>query len=483
MTRAVPLPRSTPEAQGIPSTAIRAFLDAAERDITHLHSIMLLRHGHVVAEGWWAPYGPTHPHMLFSLSKSFTSTAIGLLVAEGRLSIDDSVLAHFPSEAPAEPSAHLLAMRVRHLLSMSTGHATDTTGAVFGHATPDWTRAFLALPVEYEPGTLFVYNTGATYMLSAIVQHLAGMPLVEYLQPRLFEPLGIAPPTWETSPEGINLGGTGLSVTTEGIARFGQLYLQQGVWQEERLIPEAWVAEATACQVPNAPAKNADWEQGYGYQFWRCRHDAYRGDGAFGQFCVVMPTQDAVLVITSGVPNMQQVLDMAWEHLLPAMTMTQPADPAAQAGLDERLAGLRLPPMAGQAIAPVAAAVSGKTYIVVENKDRVETLRFDFGSTNCTLTIHNTSGEQSIPCGYGAWLCGAAALERSMQGKVAASGAWTDAATYVIQLWWYETPFGRTLTCHFEEERVVVQQLANVSFGTPDRATLEGQVMAGNTAS
>ncbi|MFI5270212.1 MAG: serine hydrolase domain-containing protein, partial [Chloroflexota bacterium] len=252
MSPAIALPRSTPEAQGIPSSAIQAFLDAAEQDVQHLHSVMLLRHGHVVAEGWWTPYGPGDPHMLFSLSKSFTSTAIGLLVAEGRLSIDDSVLSHFPAEAPPEPSRFLQAMRIRHLLSMSTGHAADTTRAVFGHTTPDWTRAFLAQPVEFEPGTHFVYNTAATYMLAAITQRLTGMTLVEYLQPRLFAPLGIATPTWETSPEGINLGGTGMSATTEDIARFGQLYLQRGVWQGARLIPEAWVAEATAFQVSNA---------------------------------------------------------------------------------------------------------------------------------------------------------------------------------------------------------------------------------------
>ncbi len=190
---------------------------------------MVLRHGCVVAEGWWSPYGPRHPHMLYSLSKSFTSSAVGLAVAEGRLSVDDLLLSFFPDEAPLHPDPNLAKMRIRHLLSMSTGHAEDTTGRL--HATPDgqWIKAFLALPVEYAPGTHFVYNSGASYMLSAVVQKLTGMTLIDYLTPRLFGPLGIQNPTWETSAEGINFGGWGLNIKTEDIARFGQMYLQKGV--------------------------------------------------------------------------------------------------------------------------------------------------------------------------------------------------------------------------------------------------------------
>jgi CubicO group peptidase (beta-lactamase class C family) len=477
MSSTVALPRSTPEAQGMPSSAMQAFLDAAERDVQHLHSVMMLRHGHVVAEGWWTPYGRDDPHMLFSLSKSFTSTAIGLLVAEGRLSIDDTVLSHFPAAAPPEPSPFLRAMRVRHLLSMSTGHAADTTRAVFDRAAPDWTRAFLAQPVEFEPGTHFVYNTAATYMLAAIVQILSGVTLVEYLQPRLFAPLGIAAPSWEVSPEGINLGGTGLSLTTEDIARFGQLYLQRGEWRGARLIPEAWVAEATAFQVPNAPSGNPDWAQGYGYQFWRCRHDAYRGDGAFGQFCVVLPAQDAVLAITSGVRNMQQVLNLAWEHLLPAMgAVPLPENPPAQVALSKRLATLRLPPVEGQPTTARAADISGRIYSVAENTEKIEAISLRLDGDHWALSMRNAEGEQTIPCGHGRWLRGHAALERQTPWKVAASGAWTDERTYVSQLWWYETPFGRTLTCRFEGDRVTVEQQANVSFGPVERATLKGRV-------
>jgi CubicO group peptidase (beta-lactamase class C family) len=481
-----PLPQSAPEAQGIPSAAVLAFLEAAERDVHHLHSLMLLRHGTVVARGWWEPYRAESPHLLFSLSKSFTSTAVGLLVAEGRLSIDDPVLAHFPAEAPPAPSEHLRAMRVRHLLSMSTGHDADPTRAVFGQRDTAWARAFLALPVEHEPGTHFVYNTAATYMLSAIVQRIAGERMVHFLGPRLFEPLGIAQPTWQTSPQGIDVGGSGLRATTADIARFGQLYLQKGLWEGARLLPEAWVEAATARQVPNGPSPNPDWEQGYGFQFWRCRHGAYRGDGAFGQFCVVLPAQQAVVAITSGVSSLQRVLDLVWEHLLPAMGPAPlPDDRPSQAALAERLTGLRLPPPRGAPDSPLAADVSGKTYLVAQNDDGIEALRFDFGAEGCRLTVRDDGGEQGVACGYGTWSrgrmsvergasWGAASGERGAPWEVAASGAWADERTYVAHLWFTETPFGRTLTCRFEGDRLHVEQRQNVAFGTTDRPSLEG---------
>ena len=211
------LPRSTPEAQGVPSAAILGFVEAAEKNVDALHSLMVLRHGHVVAEGWWGPYRRDDPHVLFSLSKSFASTGIGLAIAEGKLSLDDTVLTFFPEDAPAEPSENLKAMRVRDLLAMSTGHHADVIEP-FPYMDPavSQTRAFLALPVAHKPGTHFVYNTPASYMLSAIVQKVSGTPLVDYLRPRLFEPLGIRNPKWDATPKGVTLGGFGLSVTHRG---------------------------------------------------------------------------------------------------------------------------------------------------------------------------------------------------------------------------------------------------------------------------
>ncbi|MBE2269169.1 MAG: serine hydrolase [Anaerolinea sp.] len=221
-----PLPRTTPEAQGIPSAAISAFIEAVERQVDAMHSFILVRHGVVVAEGWWTPYRPTDPHSLYSLSKSFTSTAVGLLIAEGRLSLDDLVLDFFPEDAPADPSDNLKAMRVRHLLSMSTGHTTEPFSVMDQFPDKTWVELFLLHPVEHAPGTHFLYNSHATYMLSAIVQKITGGRLLKYLKPRLLDPLGIRGAKWERSPQGIDTGGWGLSITTRdeihALAKMGQ---------------------------------------------------------------------------------------------------------------------------------------------------------------------------------------------------------------------------------------------------------------------
>ncbi|HEV3445841.1 MAG TPA: serine hydrolase, partial [Gemmataceae bacterium] len=255
------LPRGRPEAQGVSPAAILAFVDEADSKIDALHSFMLLRHGHVVAECWWAPYDARTRHELYSLSKSFTSTSVGLAIADGKLSLDDPVLKFFPEDAPGSPSNNLKAMRVHDLLRMSTGHQFEPALAT---AKQPWVKTFLAQPVPFKPGTHFLYNTAGTYMQSAIVQKATGQTVLDYLRPRLFDPLGIENPTWGTSPQGISLGGYGLSIRTEDIARFGQLLLQKGQWQGKQLIPAAWVDAATARQTSNGSNPQSDWDQGYG---------------------------------------------------------------------------------------------------------------------------------------------------------------------------------------------------------------------------
>ena len=388
------LPHSSPEAQGVSSAAVLSFVEAANRNIDSLHSFMLLRHGHVVAEGWWSPYDAESPHSLFSLSKSFTSTAVGLAISEGKLSLDDEVLKFFPEDAPAQPSINLKAMRVSDLLRMSTGHQKEP------ERTPDqpWTRTFLAQPVPFKPGTHFLYNTSATYMLSAIVQKATGQTLLDYLRPRLFEPLGIEHPTWETSPQGISTGGFGLSIRTRDIANFGQLYLQKGKWQGKQLVPEAWIEAATGRQTSNGSNPQSDWDQGYGYQFWRCRHGAYRGDGAFGQYCIVLPSQDAVIAITGGLKDMQSVLNLVWDKLLPAMSAAPlPADDASRDKLERTLKELSLPPLKSTG-SPLK--VLGKKYAFPVNKSKLETLCFERPIKDgvVTLLVQVNGVEQRIAC-------------------------------------------------------------------------------------
>jgi CubicO group peptidase (beta-lactamase class C family) len=462
------LPRSSPEAQGVSSSAVLSFVDAVEQHIDALHSFMLVRHGHVVAEGWWTPYNAASPHALYSLSKSFTSTAVGLAIAEGKLSVDDEVLKFFPEDAPSEPSANLKAMRVRDLLRMSTGQQTEPRRT----PTQAWTKSFLAHAVPFKPGTHFLYNTSGTYMLSAIVQKATGMTVLDYLKPRLFEPLGIEHPTWEASPQGITAGGYGLSIRTEDIARFGQLYLQKGQWQGKQLVPESWVKAATSLQTSNGSNPKSDWEQGYGYQFWRCRHGAYRGDGAFGQYCIVLPEQDAVIAITSGVRDMQAVLNQVWDHLLPGMQSTSLAvDEKAREQLEHRLKNLSLRPQEGTGS---PANVSGKKYVFPSNEQKLESIRLENDGA-VTLVARFNGVEQRIVCGRGVWQKGRAAWGPIHEQPVAASGAWTGDGTYTAKLCFYETPFMLTVHLAFSGGELHYSAQSNVGFGQTRQPQLVGK--------
>src|SRR5437588_377198 len=338
------LPRSTPEAQGISSQSIREFVETVDK-INTLHSFMLVRRGQVIAEGWWKPEAADKPHVLHSLSKSFNSTAVGLAIADGKLSLDDPVLKFFPADAPPNPSDNLKAMKVRDLLTMTCGHDTEPKSAGGGPSV----KQFLAHPVPHEPGTHFQYNTMGSYTLSAIVTKVTGQTTLEFLKPRLFEPLGIEHPEWASSPEGNSLGGYGLKLCTEDIAKFGQLYLQKGKWNGKQLIPEKWIEQATSKQVPNDQEGHSkisiDWIQGYGFQFWRCTHNAYRGDGANGQLCIVIPDKDAVLAITADTGNFQGEMNAIWDKLYPAFQSEPlPEDAAGHEKLKQAIANLEAHP-------------------------------------------------------------------------------------------------------------------------------------------
>ena len=483
------LPRSSPEQQGISSADLLAFVEAADKDIDTMNSFMLVRHGYVVAEGWWAPYDRETPHILYSLSKSFTSTAVGLAISEGKLSLDDPVIKFFPDEAPADPSANLRAMRVRDLLRMNTGNQTEAPIRVDDPAkqTDTWVKTFLSHPVPFKPGTHFLYNSPATYMLSAIVQKVTGMTVLEYLRPRLFDPLGIKDPIWISSPQGITAGAYGLSVRTEDIARFGELYLRKGMWNGKQLLPSDWIVQATSMQTSNGSAPTSDWDQGYGFQFWRSRHNSFRGDGVFGQYCLVIPELDAVVAITSGVRNMQQVMNLVWDKLMPAMRPGRlPESPSARRQLEARLAGLKVKFPSGSSSSPISSSMSGKWFEFAENDRGIKAVSFDFNSTPSTLTVSTSTGEIRMTVGGDTWSRGRGlfvnGLDRFLSVPAnplaATSGRWTSPDTFTVKIVLYQTPFYSTLNFKFDGDRLLIDAEHNVSFGPTKLPPLIGHVRA-----
>lgn len=471
------LPRSTPGAQGVAVDAIRQFVDALDA-IDSVHSVMVLRNAHVISEGWWEPYGPNVPHQLYSLSKSFTSAAVGLAISENKLSLSDRVADHFRDELPKEPSENLRSMRVRDLLTMSTGHvAADLQQFSFTSETP-LTTQFLALPVQHKPGTHFLYNTPATYMCSAIVQRVTGEKTVDYLQPRLFTPLGIPRPQWTESAQGISHGGFGLSLRTEEIARFGQLLLQRGEWNGEQLVPAAWIDAATARQTSNGSRPDSDWEQGYGFQFWRCRYGHYRGDGAFGQFCIVMPEHNLVLAVTSGTGNMGSVMQAAWDHLLPGIGDAVIDDREDADQLKQHLKRLRLTPLKSTldvaTMNEKATTFARRSFQFAENDAGIETLTLHF-QDGVQIRWTDESGSHALTAGFDEWekqkVDSIGCLMMRPTGEdhvlVAGSAAWQNDATLRLRFWLLETPFRIDVTLAFSENSVKVSAAYHVAFGNP----------------
>ncbi|MFE4711696.1 serine hydrolase domain-containing protein [Paenibacillus sp. NPDC056722] len=472
----VSLPRSLPEALGIDSRAIERFLAAISSNGVELHSFMLLRHGQVAAEGWWNPYSADLPHALYSVSKSFTSTAVGFAVKEKLLTIDDLVISFFPEDLPEKVSPYLERLAIKHLLMMASGHTQDITETMSQQPDGNWAKAFFGVPLEKEPGTHFLYNNGATYILSAIIQKVSGQSLLDYLKPRLFAPLGIVNPVWDTCPRGISAGAFGLSLITEDIAKLGLLYLQQGVWNGERLLDEDWIQAATTKQIDNGDNPDSDWNQGYGYQFWQCRHQAYRGDGFFGQFCLVMPEQQAVIAITGAQGDMQIVLNTIWDHLLPAMEPEPLASNEAEAErVAVQLRELAILPPHGLDCSENEEVMNGQIY-KLEDPHGWQSFSVTFTGNEAVITMIHKENSYITRAGRSAWLAGRSSLIEEKDLKVVSSFTWKDADTFEYTIRFIETAVLITVEVKVDEQTIALKEKVNVVPDTDNRDAIIGRI-------
>ncbi|MBE1875071.1 serine hydrolase domain-containing protein [Myceligenerans pegani] len=526
MTTTRDLPRSSPEAEGLNPAAVLRLVENLDR-LDSVHSFMLLRHGNVVAEGCWTPYDAATPHVMFSVSKSFTSLAVGLAISDGLLGLDDKVLDHFAAEAPDSRSDNLRAMTIRHLLTMSAGHDVSTMEAIvptnLGLRDADWVRQILAMPVPYEPGSRFVYNTGATYLAGVAVQRRTGRRLLDYLGERVLGPLGFQGATWEQDPDGLDVGGYGMRVRTEDLAKLGQLCLRRGQWDGAQLVPAEWIDAATSRQIDSTHDDWPEWRQGYGYQFWRSRFGAYRADGAFGQYAIVWPEHDVVLAITSGLQNLQSVQDAVWDGLLPTLDPAaareaglppvargiapfdgppfdgapfDAAESPGAAGETEQPAGgaqgtpapdgsprpssrivppddgvtwdLHLPLPAGGHTGPTTSA-TGRTYRMGPNSGGLEALELSRDDDGRLVLREEIGGtERTLGLGDGEWVRQRVDLADGPE-ELACAAAWTATDTLVVRMIAVGTPFAWTLTLRFDGDgdgdRVAASLDQNVSFG------------------
>lgn len=433
------LPRSAPSELDVDAARVVRFLDAVDAAGMDFHSLMILRRGAVVAEGWWAPYRCDDIQLLYSLSKTFLAMAVGIAIGERRFSAEDLVADLLPGLVPEPLPDHLRQLRVRHLLSMASGHREETLPRILAMG-PDPVRNFLALPPDEPPGSVFAYNQGNSLALSQIITSMTGKRAVDYLRPRLFDPLGIDRAEWLAIPTGIDQGFSGLHVTTESVAKLGQLVLQNGRWGDAQLVPAEFVAECRRPQVGNSRQQtNPDWRQGYGYQMWICLHGAQRADGAFGQFAVVLPDADAVIACTAQVIDMQAQLDLIWRHLLPAFRDARPAA-AAEHELAERLERLSTPAVTVGGHGPGRPVELSPTSVDGPFADRVERIRIDPlpGGTRLVLTVRGS--EHAFDVQDRQWCDGQLPGMHSPFPDVSVSAAWVADGEYHAEIVSRRTP-------------------------------------------
>ncbi len=429
--------RVSPEAAGVPSSALIRLVGKLKQ-LDSLNSIMILRHGKCCAEGWWTPYAPEIPHTLFSLSKSFTALAVGLLQQEGKLSIHDRLTTYFSEYDSVILDDRMHDITLRHLLTMASGHDTCACPQMFADPDGDWIRGFLSSHLTYLPGERFIYNSAATYMLSVIVRKVTGMNVREYLLPRLFEPLSIKPGIWENCPRGINIGGWGLYLTTEDIAKFAQFLLQNGSWNGRQLVPAGFLQDAVSKKIGTSGCSDTDWKQGYGYQFWLSRH-GFRADGASGQLALVIPEADMAVAITSGIDRVQDLLTAVWE-LLPELSDTElPEEPDKQKELTELLSSLEIP------IAQNAQKeweIQKLRWEFEDNPANITGAELEIDTDSCRLTFRKKDGVETLRAGFG-FRCNDNILQLNdhLLRRVSASAGWTEEGILELHLCCYETAF------------------------------------------
>jgi CubicO group peptidase (beta-lactamase class C family) len=475
-----PLPRTSPAAVGVDPAALRRLIDALDAR-GETHSLMVLRHGQIVAEQWWDPAAPETRTAMYSVSKTFTSMGVGLAVADGLLTVEDRVVDLLAEHVPSNPSPNLLGMRVKHLLTMTPGHDNDPVEDIRpGSGVEDWVGAILAAPVALEPGTRFQYDSSASYLLSAIVQKVTGQRLLDWLTPRVLEPLGIEGATWEQCPRGIDLGAFGLALTTEDMAAFGQLLLQGGRWGDAQLIPAAWIEDAmTRRSDPSVMGWGRESQIGYGYQMWENSNGSWRADGAFGQFIVVWPEHDVVVATTSASQENLDVLGVLWKELDGAFG--EAAAPSAGTTAPEpSRRTLQVPVVDGAAWMPVGDLVEGRTFAVArapgdELLDGVPRGIPAAPAAPSTLTVTREGdlvvlddGRTRAVAALGRWNHGDETFTDTLGGalRLASSYAWTGERTLEVCAAAVGTPFMWTTVLTFAEDGqtadVVVRQ--NVAF-------------------
>ena len=490
------IPRAKfPEQVGISSHEIKALIDDFDRSGIEVHSMMLIRKGKVAFEAYRYPFNPQTPHTMYSVSKSFTSIAIGFAVEEGLLTLDTKVIDIFPEYRPKKYNETLESMTVFHLLTMTAGKDVS----LLSDKTKDrWVKDFFDAKWAFKPGESWRYISENTYMCCAIIKRLTGMGVIDYLTPRLFKPLGInRRPFWELDHQGLEAGGWGLFITTDELARFMLCLHQKGRYAGEQVIPEWYVEEATKKQVRNDVNEDRDCVCGYGYFFWRnAFKNSYRADGMFSQFGIVLEDYDAVLVFNCSEVFEQKTRDAIFRHV-PHMFIKpkrfKPSDayekeelqlspikclPAAPRSVTEKfIKGKTIKfsknPILNAVGWPLSMLPLAVVYMSANRAGNIDNVVLDFSENECTMTWDEGKEHNTIVCGMDGEYRQSKIHLGGIDFTAVSSAAWVADDSLQIRMRPLESVAERIITLTFKDNTVTLvpesnPTLQNVASGIKD---------------
>lgn len=442
-------PAPSPESLGIPSEAILNFLQRIDAERIGMHGFMLLRHKRIAAEGYWAPWAAGRKHRMYSISKSFVSLAVGMMIEEGKLGLDDRVADYFRDKLPPDLHPWIAASTVRDLLMMATAHSSTS----YTRHDPDWVWTFFNRTPSHPPGTLFSYDTAATTVLTALVERLSGMPFLDYMRPAFLDHIGFSADAWcIRTPEGGSWGGSGVICTLRDMTKVALTCLNGGRWGDAQLLPEAYVRAATAKQIDNRIRGRS----GYGYQIWREREIGFAFRGMGGQFAIGVP--DSTLLFTciadvQGAPAGSDIPDVMWEEIYPHLSDGPlPENRAAQAALAEKIDTLTVLPLPGNSSTTTAADVNGVWYTLEDNPMDITRMRLSFNGDQGTWEYSNAQGENTLQFGIGRVVSGKFPQRNYFGAQIGtspgieydcmASAAWVDEQTLNLEVLITDNYFG-----------------------------------------
>jgi CubicO group peptidase (beta-lactamase class C family) len=396
-------PATTPESVGIPSEAILRFLDFIEQERVCLHGFLLVRNNQVACEGYWSPFSPDRLHRMYSVSKSFVSLAVGLMIDEGRLSLDDPVIRFFPDKAPPRPHRWMAQATVQDLLMMATPHSENA----YTVHDPDWASCFLNKEPSHPPGTLFAYDTAATVILNTIVERVSQTSFLDYMRPRLLDPIGFSPDAWcVKTPEGSSWGGSGVQCTLRDMAKVALVCLNKGRWGQHQLISSDYISAATSRQIDNT----IQGDHGYGYQIWCEKNNGFSFRGMGSQLALCFPDKNfifACMADTQGSgPTGTGIYEPFWSILYPALSASCEDNPEAFQALNKRLSTLTVLPVKGASTSPIACTIDDQWFTLEKNPMEIKRMKLNFLRNSVIWTYVNKQGQNTLRFGVGSCISG-----------------------------------------------------------------------------